>query len=385
MRKLLITLAVVIAVPVVLPALLLGVMFLEHDLPLTLPEPHGPFAVGRVTYAWHELASGRDLVVWIWYPSVPGSARRADYLPAPWRKALEGMQATLMRDFLSRDLSVVRAHSMDDAPLAPRQQRYPVIVMRSGIGAQATDYTTLDEGLASRGYVVVGCDTAGSTGVVVLPDGRVVRRTREGNPSEDLPESEREKIAESLIPLWSGDSSFLVDQLARLNAAGRFAGRLDLGAIGAAGHSFGGATAAQFCHDDARCRAAVDIDGQPFGSVVRDSLRQPFFILLSDHGPHPDRRILGRLHAIYDRIPDGRLFATIAGAHHFSFSDQSLLKSAFLFRILRTVGVIGRLDSRRGLAITTDVVAAWFDVHLKHAPASEIDRVFAAYPELRRE
>ena len=55
------------------------------------------------------------------------------------------------------------------------------------------------------------------------------------------------------------------------------------GRLGAVGHSFGGAQALQFCHDDARCRAAIDLDGIPFGSVVADGLFKPAMFLLSDH------------------------------------------------------------------------------------------------------
>jgi len=49
-----------------------------------------------------------------------------------------------------------------------------------------------------------------------------------------------------------------VNQLENLNAAepsGKFTGRLDLQRLGMFGHSFGGAQALQFCHDDARCKA----------------------------------------------------------------------------------------------------------------------------------
>ena len=70
--------------------------------------------------------------------------------------------------------------------------------------------------------------------------------------------------------------------------SGRFTGRIELGAVGVVGHSFGGAAAAQFCHDDGRCRAGIDLDGRLFGSVVREGIGQPFLFLLSDHGSHVD-------------------------------------------------------------------------------------------------
>ena len=54
-----------------------------------------------------------------------------------------------------------------------------------------------------------------------------------------------------------------------------FRGRLDLDKIGAVGHSLGGASAAQFCHDDARCAAGVDMDGRLFGTVVTEGAPAP--------------------------------------------------------------------------------------------------------------
>ena len=363
MRRLLIVIAVLAAIPV---ALLL-VLFIEHELPLTLPTPTGPFAVGRVSGVWHDAARNSDLAVWIWYPSVAGSGRPADYLPPAWRTALARAQGFVMRDLLTRDPARVHAHAMEGTPVAPAQAAYPVVIFRSGIGALATDYTTLTENLASHGYVVVGADTPGSTFIVVLPDGRVLRQTPEGHPSEELPQEERERIAERLIGVWTADNRFLADQLARLNAADPgFAHRLDLDRLGAAGHSFGGATAAQFCHDDPRCRAGIDIDGILFGSVVRDGLRQPFLFLLSDHTRDHDpagKQVLANIAAMQ------RPIVTIPGAHHFSFSDQALLKSALLFRVLRTIGVIGPLGSRRGLAMANADIVSFFDRSLKPNPA----------------
>src|SRR5256885_8123283 len=36
------------------------------------------------------------------------------------------------------------------------------------------------------------------------------------------------------------------------------------------------------CHEDSRCKAGIDIDGAPHGSVVQAGLSQPFMFLLSD-------------------------------------------------------------------------------------------------------
>ena len=52
---------------------------------------------------------------------------------------------------------------------------------------------------------------------------------------------------------------------------------------------------------------------------------------------------------------------------HFSFSDQSLLKSQCLMRMLSSVGEFGKLEAHRGLTITAKYVPTFFDVYLKGA------------------
>jgi predicted dienelactone hydrolase len=61
--------------------------------------------------------------------------------------------------------------------------------------------------------------------------------------------------------------------------AGKFTGRLDMTRVGIFGHSFGGAQAAQFCSQDSRCKAGVDVDGAPHGSVIQAGINRPFMFL----------------------------------------------------------------------------------------------------------
>jgi predicted dienelactone hydrolase len=281
----------------------------EHNTPLTLPQPSGRFAVGRVTYAWTNSAAPdelspirgapRQLMVWIWYPAAPtASGAPAPYVPAAWRAAIapHGSMA-----FVTRNLALVRAHSVSGAPVARDDRSYPVVIMRAGGGAPTTDFTTLAEDLASHGYVVVGFDAAYRTYAFMLPDGRIVDRPP-GNDPEDLNPEQADHLINKLLPMWTSDAAFVADQLQQLNAGdptGRFTGRLDLDQLGMFGHSFGGAQALQFCHDDVRCKAGIDIDGAPYGSVVRDGVKEPFMIVLSDHsremGDPASRQIVANL------------------------------------------------------------------------------------------
>ena len=185
---------------------------------------------------------------------------------------------------------------------------------------------------------------------------------------------------------------FAVDQLERLNASdpsGRFLGRLDMQRVGVFGHSLGGATALQFCHDDSRRKAGIDVDGASLCCVVADGVTQPFMFLLSDHKGESDagepeaiREAGANIHSIYDRLPnDRRLMIMIRGAGHYGFSDDgAMLKSPLVMSELSSVGIV-RLDGRRQVALTAHYASTFFDVYLKGAPASEL-RSRSEYPEI---
>jgi predicted dienelactone hydrolase len=142
--------------------------------------------------------------------------------------------------------------------------------------------------------------------------------------------------------------------------------------VGVFGHSFGGATAAQFCSQDSRCKAGIDVDGSLHGSVIQAGIHKPFMFLLSDHGDFSSdaetHQIQADIQSVYDRLPrDSRLRISIRGANHFTFTDDgAVLKSHLLRGVLRLVGMLG-IDGRRQLAVTAYCVRTFFDVHLKGA------------------
>jgi predicted dienelactone hydrolase len=377
-------------------AVLLGSLWLDHTRETALPIPTGPFAIGRTTYVWSNPAQAelmapqpgtkRELLAWIWYPAASPQPSQTvdDYMPAPWRAALEQHMGPVLTQFLTRDLSRVRAHSIPDAEVSPQQRSYPVVFLRAGLAALTTDYTSLAEDLASHGYVVVGFDAPYRSFVVVFPDGRVLARADQNN-ADLLSGPAQEQLATRLVKAWSADMSFALDQLERLNSSdpsGKFLGRLDLQRVGIFGHSLGGATALQFCHDDPRCKAGIDVDGAPLGSVIAEGVTQPFMFLLSDHGHESDaetRPVMANIRSIYDRLPcDRRLEIIIRGANHFGFSDG--LKSPLVMSTLHMLGIVP-VEGRRQIALTAHYVSKFFDVYLKGEPVSEL-RIHSEYPEI---
>lgn len=379
-------------------AVLFAALWLERRTEVTLPTPTGSFAVGRTMAAWGDdtpdtvspvPGTRRELIAWIWYPAAgeQTGTTASEYLPAQWRTAFQQQGSGLMR-FLTRDLSRVHAHAIPDAAVSTREPSYPVVIMRGGASANVTNYSTLAEDLASHGYVVVGIDAPYRTNVVVFPDGRVVTRARGNNPEAAAGQPSSHSVIE-LLAAWTTDIGFVLDRLEQLNnsdPSGKFKGRLDMTRVGVFGHSFGGSQTAQFCAQDSRCKAGIDIDGLPLGSVVQTGLQQPFMFLLSDHSRESDpesNRVKAEIQSIYERLPrDGRMRVEIRGANHYLFSDDgALLKSRLLRTALRLFGKLD-IDGRRQLAITVYCVHSFFDAHLK-STARRSDLSFARYPEVR--
>jgi predicted dienelactone hydrolase len=374
-------------------ALLAVVLWLDHRRETLLPALSGPNAVSRTMQVWTAAdqvdefspdRSGRILVAWIWYPSVITPARQP-YFPADWRAAVERQRGTLISTFLTRDLSRVRTNSQVEGELAAKPGRFPLVIFRPGLAAPTLSYSALAEELASHGYVVVGFDAPYRTSVVVLPDARIVERTKQ-NDVERQPAEQQEAAALRLQLGWSSNISFVIDQLAALDrdATSPFHERLDLQRIGVFGHSLGGATAAQFCHDDARCKAGIDIDGALRGAVIRRGLSQPFLLLTADHrgeAPRDTARIEADLRAVYAANPADKSSLVINGASHFAFSDDgALLKSPLLRAAFHGLGITG-LEGSRQLDLTRQIVRAFFDVHLKGASPSVLDAA-RAQPEV---
>lgn len=235
-----------------------------------LPAPTGPHKTGRVSLHWvddarEELetkADGdqRELMIHVFYPADPSATgERAVYVPDA-----DAMRGPWKDDQIAR-IAALRAFSIENAPLPPGDEKYPVLVFSPGGGMKALTYHVLLEDLASHGWVVAAIDPPYNAKAVRLPDGRVL-----GNLKPDergWPQSKnRDEFARfytERIAHWSNDIRFVIDQLTSLDSGdGPFADRLDLEkGVGALGHSRGGQAAAAVRVIDERVKGGVNIDG----------------------------------------------------------------------------------------------------------------------------
>jgi predicted dienelactone hydrolase len=358
---------------------------------LMLPTPTGPSSVGRTEYDWTDQARTdplapqagvkRELVVWAWYPSVRVSgAEVASYLPSKWAQ-LSDQQHGLLGQQLFQSSDSIQTHSIESAPLATTLARYPVLIFEPGLGNIPTQYTTLLEDLASHGYIIFAITPTYSSDVVVFPDGRVADATPTGNLDNA---ANLQAAGNRLVAVWAQDVIFVMNQLNQMNAAPgtMWSQRLDLTRLGVFGHSFGGATAAQVCQMDARCKAGIDLDGALFGTVVQTGLEKPFMVIQSNPSPCSNascRSFQYEIQAILHAAPRGAAYHLgIKGTEHFTFSDY-----AVSFSPARAVGVLGSIDGTCGLQITRTYVRAFFDTYLNKTPSSLLQGLASAYPEVQ--
>src|SRR5262249_33923569 len=87
---------------------------------------------------------------------------------------------------------------------------------------------------------------------------------------------------------WVDDSKLVLNTLAAIPAqtpAGRLAARLDARRVGVFGHSMGGVMAGQFCLEDERCVAGLNLDGSPqSGDLIDRTMPRPFLMMYTTRG-----------------------------------------------------------------------------------------------------
>jgi predicted dienelactone hydrolase len=356
---------------------------IERTRPVTLPAPTGPYAVGRAAFDWIDEArsdsliageKGRELVVWVWYPanSVAGTTP-TPYMPPRWSSLRDqGIQA-----WIAHRPETVSAHAMQAAPVAATSTRFPLLLFEPGLGNDPVDYTALLEELASHGYVVAGIFPTGSTSVR-FADGRVVPTVNVARDQQTL---------DKLLVIWVADTRFALDRLVALHgeADDPLAGMIDLDRVGFLGHSFGGATAAEACRIDARCKAAANLDGALFGTVAQGGLPKPYMLMTRDNSRREASRTAGVEAQRASVDPTVRtevrdhVALELLGFGHLNFADSAVTYTAFG----RWVGVLGAIDGRRGLRIAATYIEAFFDHTLSGVESPLLQGLSPLYPEVR--
>lgn len=367
--------------------------------PFELPPPTGPQQVGTTSWrvvddARRESFAGgkeaRQVEVVAWYPAEPNVGRAtAPYL----REGIGEVRsfASLLKPENAFDaLGEVKTHAFLDA--APKVDgSFPVLIFSHGFTGVPSAHTALAEDLASHGYAVLSVVHPYEATAATLNNGRVVSMLDEKGaflpPTQDIfaewateddtmaavtkatDEAEKLKLlrgyfskipkTEIALRRWVDDDKLVLDRLKSLSsrtAAGKLAVALDLNRVGVFGHSMGGVTAGQFCLEDRRCRAGLNLDGSPqSGTVIDGKIPVPFLMVYSER---PGR--LGANDAIYRRAASPYIRVDVAGTSHLDFSDMT-----FWGGPLRERPMLGTIAPGRVTEITRTIVRQYFDQELR--------------------
>ena len=384
--------------------------------PFELPAPTGSYRVGTTSWriaddARPETFAGsgrRQVEVLAWYPAADSpTAALAPYL----REGTVEVRtfATMLRapENAFDALAAVRAHAHVDTAPADGRGKFPLLLFSHGYTGIPSAYTALLEDLASNGYVVLSVIHPYEATAATLGDGRVVSlfdgsgklrpeiteifsewRTEDDTMAAVTRSSDRNEQLRLLrgylsglqhthaaLKRWVDDTKLVLDKLATLTGntvAGRVARRADVSRVGVFGHSMGGVTAGQFCVEDSRCRAGLNLDGIPqSGTMIDAPARRPFLMVYS---ARPGR--LGASDPIYQRGARPYYRVDVPDTRHIDFSDM-----AFWGGPLNTPALRGSMPAARATEITRAVVRHYFDEQLLGRRATLASAV-ARFPDV---
>jgi predicted dienelactone hydrolase len=323
----------------------------------TLPAPSGR-PVGTVTL--HLTDHGRrdpwtgegprEIALSAFYP-----ARRESRAPAPYlAPALADGFASVI-GVAPDPLRALRTHAGEGA--AARKGRRPVVIVAPGAGTPRSSMTVLAEDLAAHGYVALAVDHPGDAAMTQLGDGRL----RPLDPGFLAGMADFSSIPTALRARRD-DIRFLLDRLPALGRRGPLRGLLDPRRVAMAGHSLGGAAAAEVMLADRRLDAGVNYDGMFFGAAARRSVDRPFMTMTGRTDP--------TLRPFLARQRGPGLLVTLAGAGHQSFTDY-----AFIAPLLSPSAMpmdLGRLAPAAVVRAQLAYTRAFLARHLRDRPADAL-------------
>lgn len=369
-----------------------------------LPAPTGKLPIGTTRWVVTDqsreeiFAPGKnhDIEVIAWYPTT-APARAAGTISAPYIR--DGMEEVLSFARLAKlgeafnGLEWVHTHATIDAEPLRSPARFPVIVFQHGYTGLPSSHTALMEDLASHGWAVLHVIHPYEATGAILTDNTLVTFTDDNNamraPIMDVlnewgPEggtmekitaastdAEKEQLmrgylsklknTDQVVRRWTLDVKYVLDRLPKDGAPGRIAAKLDLNRLGVAGHSMGGVAGAQFCVEDRRCQAALNLDGIPqYGTMIDTPMPKPFLMVYSSR---PGRA--GASDIIYQRSASKYYRVDVKDTLHLDFTDMN-----FWGGPLRQRGAYGKIDPARAAQLTRLIVREFFAQEILNEPSS---------------
>jgi Platelet-activating factor acetylhydrolase, isoform II len=394
----------------------LGVLGLVASIALPIlipvfrfPHPTGPYEIGTLTYHWVDANrpevfstdpnAHRELMVQVWYP-----AKRDPSSPhAPYVQDADALASALARlghypGFTFGHFRYVTTNAIPSAPVSDDKSNYPMLIFLEGLNGFRQMNTFQVEELVSHGYIVAAIDQPYAAASVVFPDGRQAAGLSKEqlnpliqqsiSPAEKAPTLNGREFKDGIIPFFTQDVIFTLNQLAALNQAdshGALAGRLDLQHAGVFGPSLGGIVGSEACRLEPRLRACLVMDAPMPADVVKAGLQQPGMWITRDA---KTMQLEGwtqadieqhqtTMRAVFESLPGDGYFVQVPGMFHANLTDIPYWSPLF-----SKLGVTGPIDGQRAHNIVNAYSLAFFDRHLKGRPTPVLLGPVEQYPEV---
>jgi dienelactone hydrolase len=322
----------------------------------------------------------RELMVQVWYPATDTRG----FPSAPYMPALAAAHF-LAASGAPADTELPNTIGHVGAPVDRRHGPRPVVLYSPGGVIDGNLDTALVEDLVGHGYVVLTMDDTNESPEVEFPDGRLVVGTFQPGTTEQAIEAQQ---------LRAADARFVLDELAVLNRGGNpdaehtalpkgVAGSLDLSEVGMFGWSLGGAASAQAMHDDARIKAAVNMDGTFWGPLTQQGVNRPFLLMTgSEHTEQNDPTLASFLTA----STGPKLHLALANSQHSTFSDfEELipeLAQALDLTPDQVAELVGTIDPKTAVTDERVYIEAFFDKYLRHHNNHLLDGPSRRFPDI---
>jgi dienelactone hydrolase len=345
------------------------------------PQPSGQWKVGASNLVWHELNAQTEMahsqpgrIAKIWYPTDAKTGIVSPYIDDIDRTLsfFTAGQNPLYQLLLNkRYFGRIQTPALVGALPATSSMGLPVVLFSPGFGGINFINTFYALEFASRGFIVVGINHPGSSGITLLDNGAAVGIKEQYKVLSKIgtPDPNFDALANEIILQQASNISMVLDEVIKLNSDANswLYQKIDTHQIFGAGHSAGGAASFAACEQDQRILKAVNFDGYIKDPIDMNDLDRPLLLILSDRETYPkNRQIREQIAELYAQDADRRnrlasqanlTQLSLPAVGHLDFSDVALLVP----QLAKVTGLAGDVDGRELLSNTSAIAINFFN------------------------
>ncbi|MDK2808284.1 MAG: hypothetical protein PWP24_1019, partial [Clostridiales bacterium] len=249
-----------------------------------LPIPQGEYQVGEVSLMLEddtrqeiytkEQSDHRKVMVTIWYPMKEATGKAKAY---PKEVSLAVSSVVGLPKWLFYHMRPINTYCYERGVPADLSKASPLIFFSPGNNSTRFQNLAVVEELVSEGYTVIGVDHPYTSYDVAYLDGTVAKRNLSLEETGD-------RLYEREIEIRVQDMEFVLQKLLKNDnmVDASVWENMDFSHIGAFGHSYGGATIAEWMARNDSILAGLSYDGGLWGSVVQKGFTNPFLYLSAE-------------------------------------------------------------------------------------------------------